>query len=177
MSLEKIIRNAGKNNRKAQAQLYEEFGSLWYSICLRYHSCEEDAQDALQNALILIYTRIGQFDPARGSFKSWSARVVVNENLMLLRKNKKSTFVNTPEELSHELTDHSLSATDILSARELTRLIQSLPEGYRMVFNLYVIEGYSHEEIAEKLGISTGTSKSQLYKAKQQLKQKLEVLI
>jgi RNA polymerase sigma factor (sigma-70 family) len=176
MSLDKIIRDTGKNNRKAQAQLYDEFGSLWYSICLRYNNNDEDAQDALQNALIKIYTKIKQFDPEKGSFKSWSARIVVNENLMLLRKNK-TNFVKAPDELSHELTDNSLLATDILSAGELTRLIQSLPEGYRMVFNLYVIEGYSHEEIAEKLGISQGTSKSQLYKAKQKLKQKLEVLI
>jgi RNA polymerase sigma-70 factor (ECF subfamily) len=176
MSLDKIIRNAGKNNRKAQSQLYEEFGSLWYSICLRYHQSEEDAQDTLQNALIKIYGNLKQFDPARGSFKSWSSRIVVNENLMLLRKNK-NTFTVPPDELGHELTDKTLSAMDILSARELTRLVQSLPEGYRIVFNLYVIEGFSHEEIAGKLGISVGTSKSQLYKAKQQLKQKLEVLI
>lgn len=176
MSLDKIIRNAGRNNRKAQNQLYDQFGSLWYSICLRYNQSEEDARDALQNALIRIYSNIKQFDTNKGSFKSWSSRIVVNENLMLLRKNK-TKFTQAPEDLSYELTDTSVSATDILSARELTRLIQSLPEGYRMVFNLYVIEGYSHDEIAEKLGISTGTSKSQLYKAKQQLKQKLEVLI
>ena len=176
MSLDKIIKNAGKRNRKAQNQLYGQFGSLWYSICLRYQEKEEDAQDALQNALIKIYTKINQFDSAKGSFKSWSARIVVNENLMLLRKNK-NIFTQSPEQLNYERPDRGISANDILSARELTKMIQSLPEGYRMVFNLHVIEGFSHEEIAEKLGISTGTSKSQLYKAKQQLKQKLEVLI
>lgn len=176
MTFDKIIKKASKNNRKAQAQLYDEFGSLWYSICLRYNMNEEDAQDALQNALIKIYSKIKLYDAERGSFKSWSAKIVVNENLMLLRK-QKAKFAHSTEELNHEIMDKGHSAMDILSAKELTRMIQQLPEGYRYVFNLYVIEGYSHEEIAKQLGISIGTSKSQLFKAKKYLKQKLEVLI
>jgi len=176
MIFDKLIRKVSKNNRKAQAQLYDEFGSLWYSICLRYHSNEEDAQDALQNALIKIYSNIRQYEAAKGSFKSWSAKIVVNENLMLLRK-QKAKFTHSPEELNYEIIDTEHSAMDILSAKELTKMIQALPDGYRSVFNLYVIEGYSHEEISEQLGISIGTSKSQLHKAKKYLKQKLEVLI
>lgn len=176
MALDKLIKKARKRDRKAQAQLYEQFGSLWYSISLRYNADEDDARDALQNALIKIYSNIKQFDPDRGSFKSWSSRIVVNENLMFLRKQKRK-FTQAPEELSYELPDEDQSAMDILSAKELTRMIQSLPDGYRSVFNLYVIEGFSHEEIAEQLGISPGTSKSQLFKAKKYLRQKLEVLI
>lgn len=176
MQLDKIIRRAGKNDRKAQSYLYDKFGALWYSICLRYAGNSDDAQDTLQNALVKIYTKIKTFDETRGSFKSWSSRIVVNENLMWIRKHKKSN-TNAPEDLSYEIMDKNVSAMDILSAKELTRMIQTLPDGYRNVFNMFVIEGFSHEEIAEKLGISIGTSKSQLYKAKQYLRQKLEVLI
>jgi RNA polymerase sigma factor (sigma-70 family) len=176
MTLEKLLKGVAKKDRKAQAELYEQFGSLWYSISLRYNANVVDAQDTLQNALIKIFSNIKQFDPEKGSFKSWSSKIVVNENLMLLRKQKQK-FTQAPDELSYELPDAELSAMDILSAKELTRMIQTLPDGYRTVFNLYVIEGYSHEEISEQLGISTGTSKSQLHKAKKHLRQKLEVLI
>jgi RNA polymerase sigma-70 factor (ECF subfamily) len=177
MQLEKIIRQAGKNNRKAQAQLYDKFGALWYSICLRYHANIDDAQDALQNALIRIYTKIRQFDPEKGQFKSWSSKIVVNENLMILRKNQKIKM-DSPDDMSFDIRDSNHNtAIDILSAKELTKMIMNLPEGYRVVFNMFVIEGYSHEEIAEKLNISVGTSKSQLFKAKKFLRQKLEVLI
>ena len=175
MFIDEIVKKAKKKNLKAQTQLYDEFGSLWYSICLRYNKNIDDAQDVLQNALINIFTKIDQFDTRKGNFKSWSSKIVINENLLFLRK-MKSSFV---DELDNNdiYVDNGLNAIDMLSAKELTMMIQSLPDGYRTVFNMYVLEGFSHQEIAEELNISISTSKSQLFKAKKYLKNKLEVLI
>lgn len=176
MQLDQIIKKAIKNNHRAQTRLYELYGYVWYSICLRYQNNGADAKDALQNALIKIYGKIRQFDSSKGDFKSWSCKVVVNENLMLIRKNK-NFLKEYNDGLSESIHDREESPLDILSAEELTKIIQQLPDGYRTIFNLYVIEGFSHKEIANRLNISEGTSKSQLFKAKKQLKQMLEVLI
>jgi len=173
MNDQKIINQVKNNNQKAQEQLYAKYKTIWFMICLRYHKDRADALDALQNALVNIYTKINQFDANKGSFKAWSSRIVVNENLMLLRKNVSSFKVQSlPEEF--ELIDNNESAIDKLSAKELTLLIQKLPDGYRTVFNLYVMEGKNHNEIATLLKISEGTSKSQLFKARKFLQQRIE---
>jgi RNA polymerase sigma factor (sigma-70 family) len=171
-----LINRAIKNNRTAQTELYGVYKSLWFSICLRYMRDRNEASDVLQEALIKIFTRMKQFDSNKGHFKSWSCRIVVNENLMFLRKQIPSFQA---EELNEELLLQEVSETPIdrLSAEELTKLICALPEGYRTVFNLYVLDGYNHKEIAEMLGISEGTSKSQLFKARKLLQKELEVLI
>lgn len=176
MTEKELIKQVVKKRRKAQEELFERYKRLWYSICLRYHSNTDDANDALQNALVNIFTKIKQFDPDKGNFGSWSSRIVVNENLLLIRKRSRA-FVT--DELNDEIHvyDESESALDRLSAKELTKLISQMPDGYRTVFNLYVIEGFTHVEIAEMLGISVGTSKSQLYKARTHLQEKLELLI
>lgn len=153
--------------------LFAQYKSYWYSICLRYGRNEHDAMDMLQNGLINIYTKISQFNSDRGNFKSWSGRIIVNDCLMYLRKN---SFISEDLNNHHNVFDKSETSLDILSAEELTKLIQKLPDGYRAVFNLYVLEGYQHREIAEKLKISEGTSKSQLFKAKKLLREKLEIL-
>jgi RNA polymerase sigma-70 factor (ECF subfamily) len=176
MTENQIIQAASKNDKNAQTRLYHLHKTNWYMICLRYNSCEADAMDVLQNALIKIFTNLKQFESRKGKFKSWSGKIIVNENLMFLRKKIASFKVSFLEEHLH-VEDTYESAIDILSAEELTKLIQKLPEGYRTVFNLYVLEGYSHKEISEILKISVGTSKSQLFKAKKLLQQKLEVLI
>jgi len=161
------------NNREAQEQLYTIFKKSWFMICLRYNRNRADALDALQNALVNIYSKIHQFDAKKGSFKSWSSRIVANESLMLLRKKVSSFEVQSlPEEF--ELIDKSETPIDKLSAKELTLLIQKLPDGYRTVFNLYVMEGKNHSEISTLLNISEGTSKSQLYKARKFLRQKID---
>lgn len=172
---DKLIKRAGKYDRKAQSELYAKYRAYWYALCLRYNRNSQDAGDVLQDALIQIFSKLDQFDRNRGTFKSWSGRIVINQSLMFLRKKR-------PEQAGADISDyHSLELVeetpiDILSAEEITRLIQKLPDGYRVVFNLYVVEGYSHKEIAELLNISEGTSKSQLYKAKKSLKEQMEVL-
>ncbi len=171
-----IIARVKRRDTKAQRMLYDKFKAYWYRICLRYNSGQVDAQDVLQNSLVKIFSNIGQFDIRKGDFKSWSSKIVVNENLMYLRKNRKNwQTADVDEQMDLQSNEHS--PVDILSAEALTEMIQNLPEGYRIVFNMYVVEGYSHKEIAQQLKISEGTSKSQLFKAKKLLKQKLEVLL
>jgi len=155
MQIKDLISKAKKQDATAQMELYRHFKAYWYAICLRYNGNRFDADDCLQNSLINIFSKLGQFDVNKGDFKSWSAQVVVNDNLMF----------------------HLAEDTSIISSENLTKLIQGLPNGYRAVFNLYVLEGYTHNEISSILDISVGTSKSQLSKARKLLQHQLEVVI
>ncbi len=171
-----LISRVIKKERTAQSLLYQRYQTTWYMICLRYQKNKEDALDVLQNALINIFSKIELFDAKKGRFKTWSSKVVVNENLMFLRRTVSNFNVQHLEDYIY-LPNQMETALDILSAEELTKMIQNLPAGYRTVFNLYVIEGYNHQEIAELLNISVGASKSQLFKARKLLQKKLEVLL
>ncbi len=144
-------------------------------ICLRYLKGDSDAQDALQNALVKIYMKIDQFDLKLGSFYGWSSRIVVNECIMLIRSRKRVLeFESMEGSIDFNLEP---SVIEDLSAQEILRLVQKLPTGYRLVFNLHAMEGYAHHEIAEMLQISTGTSKSQLFKARKMLKQQIKHIL
>ncbi len=144
-------------------------------ICLRYLRGESDAQDALQNALVKIYMKIDQFDLKLGSFYGWSSRIVVNECIMLIRSRKRVLeFESMEASIDFNLEP---SVVEDLSAMEILKLVQKLPTGYRLVFNLHAMEGYAHHEIAEMLQISTGTSKSQLFKARKMLQQQIKHIL
>ncbi len=145
-------------------------------ICLRYGSNREDAEDILQNGLISVFRDLHQYDPTKASFSTWSYRVIANAARQYLRKWRRLDQVdNNLEQIGHTLhTDEEIH--DIISAKELTTLIQSLPDGYRVVFNMYVLEGFKHSEIAMQLGISINTSKTQLLKAKKTLRKKIELM-
>ena len=145
-------------------------------ICLRYNKNRYDAEDCLQSALVSIFSNLEQFDAEKGSFKSWSHRIVVNANLQFLKKQKLR--------MHNDLEDEYLLCTQendeqefALSTEKMVKLVQQLPAGYRSIFNLYVVEGYSHAEIAQILDISIGTSKSQLAKAKKMLRRQVEVVL
>ncbi len=155
-------------------ELYEMYQHQWYGLCLRYQKNQADACDALQDAVIKVFQNLKAFDPHKGEFGGWAYRVVLNENLQNLRKAKR----NNHEDLEHvfDLQYDGETSLERVSAQELTALIQQLPTGYRTVFNLHVIEGYGHKEIADQLNISEGTSKSQLSKAKAMLRRRLEIL-
>lgn len=173
---EKLITQCRKGDRKAQRDLYDMYKTKWFMICLRYVKKREDALDVLQNALIKVYSKMDTFDVNKGSFSSWTSRIMVNESIMFQRKYWR------PEE-APELIDNMVVANNEagpianLSAQELTKLIQKLPDGYRIVFNMHAIEGYTHKEIAKHLGVSEGTSKSQFFKAKRMLREQIEVII
>lgn len=162
-----------RGDQAAQRQLYEQYRTRWYMISLRYGKSNVQADDIFQEGIIQIYKDLNQFDPKRGAFSTWSSRVLVNAALRYLRKYNWTNTLNNEGEMNLvESSDETVYQK--LAAKELTALIQKLPVGYRLVFNMYVLEGFKHHEIADKLGITTGTSKSQLAKARKQLKTMLE---
>jgi RNA polymerase sigma factor (sigma-70 family) len=150
----------------AQKALYERFASKMLGICRRYMGVQADAEDALLNGFYKALSQIDSYE-GKGSFEGWLRKIMVNECLMALRKR-----LRFPE--GNELNDMQLRATEdpvsIMAASDLMTLMASLPEGYRTVLNLHAIEGYKHHEIADMLGISINTSKSQLLLAKQKLR-------
>jgi len=171
-----LIKKCLKGNESAQRALYLNYRVRWYMMCLRYAQSKPDADDMLQEGLIAIFRDMKQFDRQKGSFGAWSNRVLVNAILQFLRKWKKIKLNSDVDDFTHILVEKS-NIYDQMSAKELTSLVQKLPTGYRTVFNLHVIEGYKHQEIAEMLDISESTSKTQLLKAKKMLRMKLENIL
>lgn len=170
MDIKQLILGCQKKEAQAQEQLYHLFSSKLFSICLKYSRNYEEAQDNLQDGFLLIFNKIHQFN-FKGSFEGWAKRVVINA---ILQKYRTSVvFEVVKDNMSEEVTLELDSEEDI-SLDYLLKIIQELPDRYRLVFNLYVLDGYSHKEIASMLEISQGTSKSNLSRAKMILKEKIE---
>ena len=165
--IDHIIDLCKKEDPKAQKKLYDIYSPLLFSICLRYTKLYEDAEDVLIESFYKIFTKIHTFK-GQGSFEGWMKKITVNEALMSLRK---KNVLNLSVELS-SIAEPSQEdgIISMLQYEELLTYLDRLPTGYRTVFNLYVIEGYKHREIAENLGISINTSKSQLILAKKKLR-------
>lgn len=169
MSIEQLINDCKKNERKAQEQLYKLYAPKLFSVCLKYSRNYTEAQDNLQDGFLLIYKKIHQFS-FKGSLEGWLKRVMINHVLQQYRKESFLNIVdeNVPEEIEVEVD------SDGVPSEFLIKIIQELPDRYRLVFNLYVLDGFSHQEIAEQLNINIGTSKSNLSRAKLILKEKIE---
>jgi RNA polymerase sigma-70 factor (ECF subfamily) len=176
LSEKDAISGAKKGDYGCQRHLYEQYRTKWFMLCMRYLPNKADAEDALQNGLIHIFSKLDQFRPELGEFGGWTSKIIANECIMIIRKNQKNMII---QELVNDLPVLSVeeSALDKISREDIMRIIQKLPTGYRIIFNMYVFEGYSHKEIAEQLNISEGTSKSQLFKARKMLQEALEVII
>ena len=172
-SLEYLIKQCQEQNRKAQKEIYAEFSSVLFSICLRYAENYEDAQDVFQEGFILIFNTINQFK-FEGSFEGWMKRIMVNLNLEKLKKKNPLPFENYENLIATHEDDDELEQD--FDYQQLLEAVHNLPPQYRQVFNLYVFEEYSHQEIAEMLTISVGTSKSNLSRARNLFKQKLNFL-
>ncbi|HKJ06007.1 MAG TPA: sigma-70 family RNA polymerase sigma factor [Flavobacteriaceae bacterium] len=170
MGLKKLIKQCANNNRKAQEEIYQLFADKLFSICLKYSNNKQEAQDNFQDGFIVIFDKIGQYK-FRGSFEGWIKRVMLNT--ILLKYRKKNVLNIVTEEIPDKVVVDV--DTDKVSLDFLLNLIQELPDRYRLVFNLYVLDGYSHKEIAEMLQIAEGTSKSNLSRARNILKQKVEL--
>ena len=162
-SEEELIKGCVRRERSAQKRLYEMFSPKMYAICRRYVKDAMEAEDVLVTAFTKILDRIDQYK-FEGSFEGWVRRVIVNEALTYLRRNS-SMYLETELEQADLEPDYN-SLSDHLEAEDLMNMIQDLPSGYRIVFNLYAIDGYSHKEIADQLNISENTSKSQLSRAR-----------
>lgn len=166
-----IIKNCKRTDRKSQEVLYLRFADGMFRTALRYLKNEDDAQDILVMAFNKIFKSINNFNYlGEGSLESWIRRIVINEALMWLRK--RHNF-NLNESLDDSCAEPDLTDLSRLEAEDIIEIINRLPTGYRTVFNLHVIEGYSHDEISAMLNISEGTSRSQLFKAKAILKKVL----
>jgi len=172
----KIIKKCLRNNARAQRELYEIHRVKWFMICLRYAPNKAEAEDMLQEGLISVFKDLKQYDHKRASFSAWSNKVMVNAALQYLRKWKNLNLNQNIDDYDDQFTQ-SEEAIDTISAKELNAFVQKLPDGYRVVFNLYVMEGYKHREIAEMLSISENTSKTQLLKAKKMLRGQLEKVL
>ncbi|HND89566.1 MAG TPA: sigma-70 family RNA polymerase sigma factor [Saprospiraceae bacterium] len=157
---------------QAQKWLYDRYSPLLFSVCRRYLHTREDAEEALLSGMFKIFSQIGQYT-GQGSFEGWMRRIVANEALMMLRKTQLLTFPGDDLALQHDESDTFSIEADI-SAREILEVLEQLPPGYRTVFNLYVLEGFKHQEIADMLGVSINTSKSQLILAKERLRHLLK---
>ncbi|MGC4021669.1 MAG: RNA polymerase sigma factor [Cyclobacteriaceae bacterium] len=165
-----LIEGCLRKDRQAQHSLYQLFAGKMYALCCRYVKDKMEAEDVLVMSFTKIFERIGQYK-GEGSFEGWIRRVVVNESLTYLRRNKSMYLETDIEDAIYEPDFQKLE--NQLEAEDLMKLIEELPVGYRTVFNLYAIDGYNHQEIAEQLGISENTSKSQLSRARALLQKKL----
>lgn len=168
---EPLIEGCIKNNRDAQYKLYRLLSAKMFSVCLRYAKDREAAEDILQEGFVKVYNNIEKFRK-EGSFEGWVRRIMVNTAVEYYRKNVKMYPVVSLEERVVEVDYDTIG--DDLEVADIMKLIDQLSHGYRTVFNLYAIEGYSHKEIAETLQISEGTSKSQLARARYLLMDMLE---
>lgn len=174
MDEQTLIDGVKNRNSSSQRILYETFASSMLSVCFRYVNDMEIAKDILQEGFMKIFNSIDSYQ-SKGSFEGWVRRIFINLSLEYLRKNdilRNSAQIDDPA--LDLLPDYS--ALDQISANELLEIIHELPPGFRTVFNMYAIEGYSHKEIANTLGITESTSRSQFTRAKQQLQKRLKDL-
>lgn len=158
-----------KGDETAFTSFYEKYSGLFLSICYRYVGDLTIAEDLMVESIMKIFEKVGQFK-FDGSFEGWSKRIIVNESLMFLRKRK---MIKVDIEQIN-LSSFSYEDPTNLEAEQILEIIKELPIGYRTVFNLYAIEGYSHAEIAKQLSISEGTSKSQLSRARAMLQENIK---
>ncbi|MCB0449141.1 RNA polymerase sigma factor [Mariniflexile maritimum] len=169
MSLEQLIENCKNNDTKAQSELYKLFSSKLFAVCLKYSRNYAEAEDNLQDAFLTIFKKMEQYKN-KGSFEGWLKRITINTVMQQYRSEKVFDMVNETvvDEVEIEMDDEDLSMDYLL------KIIQELPDRYRLVFNMYVLDGYSHKDIADMLNIHIGTSKSNLARARFILKQTIE---
>ena len=166
------IEKAKEGDRRSQKTVYDALADKMFAICMRYMGEREAAEDVLQDGFVTLFAKLDTFT-GDGSFEGWARKIFVNTALMSLRKNdvlRESDDVDSARALATDAP----SAIQSIGYKELCRMIAELPAGFRTVFNMYVVEGYSHQEIAEALGISVTTSRSQLLRARAILQAKIQ---
>ena len=169
---EELIKGCILEYKAYQKALYDKFAGKMLAVCMRYARDRSEAEDILQEGFIKIFDNIAGFK-AQGSFEGWIRRIIVNTALNQYRKNNSRNEVYEYEMQEFDSAMEDPTALGKLSEKELLQMIAALPDGYRVVFNLYAIEGYSHKEISEMLLIKESTSRSQLVKARQALQQRI----
>lgn len=169
-----LIQNCVKGDPVAQRKLFEKFAPKMMTVCLRYLKDVQEAEDVLQDGFIKIFQKIDAYQ-FTGSFEGWMRKIIVNTALDQIRRNRKMGFSEEFDTIEYKMESSDHIFEDLV-AQDLMKLIANLPDGYKVVFNMFAIEGYSHKEIGELLGISENTSKSQFSRARAYLRNKLETL-
>jgi RNA polymerase sigma-70 factor (ECF subfamily) len=169
-----LIRGCIEGNRRMQEELYRRLSPRMYAVCLRYAGNAEEAEDILQEGFIKVFKKLDSFR-SEGSFEGWVRRIFVNTAIEHFRRKRYLMPVTEKEE--NTIEGKYISVLDELAEKDILALVQELSPGYRTVFNMYVVEGYTHKEIADMLGISEGTSKSQLSRAKVILQEMVKTFI
>ncbi|MBW7867419.1 MAG: RNA polymerase sigma factor [Brumimicrobium sp.] len=174
MNEEDLVKKCVSGDDKAQFELFNRFSSTMMGVVLRYINDRERADDVLQDGFIKVFNNLHLFE-SKGSLEGWIRRIMVNTSLDQIRKDKKDKFnIELDDSFIEIVQENEVEGT--LQAEILMNLVQQLPDGYRIVFNMYAIEGYSHKEIADRLNISENTSKSQYSRAKAALREVLKKL-
>ncbi len=172
MDNEALVKECARGNAKAQRALFDKFAPKMLAVCMRYLKNKNEAEDALQDGFVKVFQKIPAFK-MEGSLEGWIRRIMVNNSLDAIRKNKKHLLDDVIDAVQHKVsfTDFQFDDMDL---QVLLKIIAELPDGYRVVFNMFAIEGYSHKEIADTLGVTENTSKSQYSRARALLRDKLE---
>lgn len=171
LHIDDVVKGCREQNPLSQKQLYQQFAGKMMGICVRYCQNVELAKDAMQEGFVKVFKHIDSFN-GKSKVDTWMTRIMINTTLNQIKKHKRYDLIEDNESTSdfinnqHDVSPDSITA---LSHAELLDMLHELPDGYRIVFNLYAVEGYNHREIGEQLGISEGTSKSQLNRARKQL--------
>jgi RNA polymerase sigma factor (sigma-70 family) len=169
-TIDSLFEGCRRGDRKAQENLYKTLASRMMGVCMRYAKDTFEAEDVLQMGFVKVFQKISDFR-GEGSFEGWIRRIMVNTAIESYRKNLRNlNLVDIDEVYDQPQNTFDMSGLEL---KDLLKLVQQLPSGYRLVFNMYVIEGYSHKEIAKLLGITEGASKSQLSRARAILKEKI----
>lgn len=169
-----LMRKCAEGDPKYQEMLYKRFSPVLYGVALRYARNEEDAQDILHDSFVKILTNLDSFDENSGSLEGWVRRITVNTAINAYHKKKKKEGAVDIDEVGDLIGDVTISQPDFLSEKILLNFINELPDGYRTVFNMFEVDGYSHKEISTLTGSSYATVRSQLFKAKRALKKRIE---
>lgn len=169
-----LINECVKGNAKAQRMLFDKFASKMMAVCMRYCMDTMEAEDVLQDGFVKVFNKLPDFKND-GSLEGWIRRIMVNTSLDSIRKNKRYANDANLDDVAFKVTNFEM-ASDQIMAEDLLKLVQAMPEGYKVIFNLFAIEGYSHKEISDSLGISENTSKSQYSRARAYLRTQLEKL-
>lgn len=167
-----IIKELQQQKFRTQEKVYKDFAARMFRVCYRYLGNEADAAEVLNDGFYKIFTQIDSFkDSKAGDFEAWMRRIIVNESLQFIRKKRKLKFVDIN---GAQMENEFVFPENNLEAEDIYTMIRDLPDANRVVFNLYVIDGFSHEEIAEKMNIAESTSRSHLFRARKLLKELME---
>lgn len=173
INLDQVIVDCKKGKRKAQVALYNHYAPVLLGVCVRYVHDKSEAQDILQESFLKIFKNIKDYS-GKGHFENWIKKIVVNTAITYFHKEKKHYYHDDLEEASESEVSIEIAPDKEIEAKELYSLLGTMPDGYRMIFNLYAIEGYKHREIAEQLNIDESTSKSQYLRAKKWLAKEMK---